>query len=146
MDVCGCGDGLREEEREAVAMAVTAVVLNSMTEMSSSSLDMPLQLRKRRALLQSVVEAPDCVAKYEAVVQMCSTLDSGVIPRQTPRWWIKRCTGWTWEDLRLCDDATEDYYKEKLRMSRAMFNQIVAACATHVEKIVTHYRMPLPVE
>ncbi|GBG64425.1 hypothetical protein CBR_g44310 [Chara braunii] len=146
MDVCGRGDGLREEEREAVAMAVTAVVLNSMSEMSSCSRDMRLQLRKRRALLQSAVEVSDCVATCEAVVQMCSALDSGVFPRQTPRWWIKRCTDGTWEDLRLCDDATEDYYKEKLRMSRAMFGQIVAACAVHVEKIVTHYRMSLPVE
>ncbi|GBG59022.1 hypothetical protein CBR_g24370 [Chara braunii] len=127
-------------------MAVTAVVLNSMSEMSSSSRDMRLQLHKRRALLQSVVEAPDCMATCEAVMQMCSALDSGVFPHQTPRWWIKRRTGGTWEDLRLCDDATEDDYKEKLRMSRAMFNQIVAACAAHVEKIVTHYRMPLPVE
>ncbi|GBG75780.1 hypothetical protein CBR_g21025 [Chara braunii] len=146
MDVCGRGEGLREEEREVVAMAVTVVVLNNMSEMSSFSRNMRLQLRKRRALLQSVVEASDCVATCEVVVQMCSALDSGVFPHQTPRWWIKRRTGGTWEDLRLCDDATEDYYKEKLRMSRAMFNQIVVACAAHVEKIVTHYRMPLPVE
>ncbi|GBG90965.1 hypothetical protein CBR_g51569 [Chara braunii] len=127
-------------------MVVTAVVLNSMSEMSSSTRDMRLQLRKQRALLQSIVEAPDCVGTCEAVVQMCSALDSGVFPRQTSRWWIKRRSGGTWEDLRLSDDTTEDYYKEKLRMSRAMFNQIVAACAVHVEKIVTHYRMSLPVE
>ncbi|GBG85166.1 hypothetical protein CBR_g39731 [Chara braunii] len=125
MEVCGRGDGLREEEREVVAMAVTVVVLNSISEMLSSSRDMRLQLRKRRVLLQSVVEAPDCVATCEAVVQICSSLDSGVFMRLTPRCWIKRRTGGTWEDLRLCDDATEDYYKEKLHMSRAMFNQIV---------------------
>ncbi|GBG77050.1 hypothetical protein CBR_g23376 [Chara braunii] len=58
----------------------------------------------------------------------------------------KRRTGGTWEDLRLCDDATGEYYRQKLRMSLAMFRQIVAACASYVEKKVTHYRMPLPVE
>ncbi|GBG91308.1 hypothetical protein CBR_g52194 [Chara braunii] len=47
---------------------------------------------------------------------------------------------------RLCDDATDEYYHQKLRMSMAMFNQIVAACAAYLEKKVTHYRMSLPVE
>ncbi|GBG60168.1 hypothetical protein CBR_g3412 [Chara braunii] len=87
MDVRGCGQGLREEEIDAMAMAVTAVVVNTMSGMSSSSHDMLTQLRKRRAWLQSIAEAPDCVA-----------------------------------------------------------TQIVVVCASYVEKKVTHYRMPLPVE
>ncbi|GBG83035.1 hypothetical protein CBR_g36653 [Chara braunii] len=145
MDVRGCGHGLREEEIDVVAMAVTAVIVNTMSDMPSSSRDMVMQLRKRRALLQSVAEAPDCVATCEAVVQ-CVTLLSGVVPRQTPRWWIRRRTGGTWEGLRLCDDVTDEYYRQKLRMSMAMFTQIVAACAAYVEKKVTHYRIPLPVE
>ncbi|GBG59815.1 hypothetical protein CBR_g54917 [Chara braunii] len=94
----------------------------------------------------SVAEAPYCVATYEAVVQLCAALSSGVFPRQTPRWWIRRRTGGTWEDLRLRDDATKEYSWQKLRMSTAMFTQIVAACAAYMEKKVTHYRMPLPVE
>ncbi|GBG74944.1 hypothetical protein CBR_g19458 [Chara braunii] len=146
MDVRGSGHGLREEEIDAVAMAVTAVVVNTMGGMSSSSSDMLTQLRKRRARLQRIAEAPDCVATCEAIVQLCAALSSGVFPRQTPRWWIKRRTGGTWEDLRLCDNATDEYYRQKLRMSMAMFRQIVAACAAYVEKKVTHYRMPLPVE
>ncbi|GBG71718.1 hypothetical protein CBR_g9129 [Chara braunii] len=88
MDLLVSGHGLRKEEIDAVAMAVTAVVVNTMGGMSSSSSDMLTQLRKRRALLQRIVEAPDCVATCE----------------------------------------------------------IVAACAAYVEKKVTHYRMPLPVE
>ncbi|GBG79397.1 hypothetical protein CBR_g29546 [Chara braunii] len=100
MDVRGGGHGLCEEEREAVAMAVTAVVLDTVSDMSSTDRDMRLQLRKRRALLQRVVEAPGCVATSEAVVQLCSALSSGMF----------------------------------------------AACAAHVEKKVTHYRMPLLVE
>ncbi|GBG58777.1 hypothetical protein CBR_g177 [Chara braunii] len=146
MDVRGCGHGLREEEIDAVAMVVTAVVVNTMNDMSLSSRDMVMQLRKRRALLQSVAEAPDCVATCEAVVQLCVALSSGVFPLQTPRWWIRRWTGGTWEDLRMCDDEADEYYRQKLHISMAMFTQIVTACATYVEKKVTHYRMPLPVE
>ncbi|GBG87594.1 hypothetical protein CBR_g45746 [Chara braunii] len=107
MDVRGCGHGLHEEEIDAVAMAVTAVVLNTMSNMSSSSRDMVMQLRKRRALLQSVAEAPDCVATCEAVVQLCAALSTGVFSRQTP-------------------------HRSRVRH--------------YVEKKVTHYRMPLPVE
>ncbi|GBG69477.1 hypothetical protein CBR_g4171 [Chara braunii] len=146
MDGGGCGHGLRAEEMEEVAMVVCTVVLKTMNEMSSSSRDVAKQLRKRRALLQSVAEAADCVVTCEAVVQLCTTLSSGVFPRQTPRWWIKRRTSRTWEDLRQCDDTTNEYFRQKLRMSMAMFKQIVAALAAFVEKKVTHYRTPLPAE
>ncbi|GBG43195.1 hypothetical protein CBR_g84515, partial [Chara braunii] len=118
MDVRDCGHGLCEEAIDAAAMAVTVVVVNTMSDMSSSSRDMLMQLRKRRVLLQSVAEAPDCVATCEAVVQLCAALSSGVFPRQTPQ----------------------------VAHVEAMFTQIVAACTTYVEKKVTHYRMPLPVE
>ncbi|GBG63733.1 hypothetical protein CBR_g39276 [Chara braunii] len=131
---------------EAVVVAVSTIVLKTMNEMSSLSRDVAKQLRKRRALLQSVAEAADCVATCEAVVQLCAALSSGVFPRQTPRWWIKRRTGGTWEDLRQSDDATDEYYRQKLRMSMAMCKQIVAALAAFVEKKVTHYRTPLPAE
>ncbi|GBG90748.1 hypothetical protein CBR_g51255 [Chara braunii] len=94
MDLRVSGHGLREEEIDAVAMAVTVVIVNTMGGMSSSSSDMLTRLRKRRALLQRIAEAPDCVATCEAVVQL----------------------------------------------------QIVVACVAYVEKKVTHYRMPLPVE
>ncbi|GBG74051.1 hypothetical protein CBR_g17761 [Chara braunii] len=146
MDFLGCGQGLREVEIDAVAMAVTAVVVNMMSGMSSSSRDMLTQLRKRRAQLQSIAEAPDCVATCEAVIHLCAALSSGVFPLQTPRWRIRRRTGGTWEDLLLCDDAMDEYYHQKLRMSMAMFRQIIAACAAYMEKKVTHYRMPLQVE
>ncbi|GBG91478.1 hypothetical protein CBR_g52434 [Chara braunii] len=146
MDVRGRGQGLRDDEIEAVAMAVTAVVVNTMRGDPSSSRDALVELRKRQALLQRIGEAPDCVATCQAVIQLCAVLSSGVLPREIPRWWINRWTGGTWEDLRLCDDATDEYYRQKLRMSMAMFRQIVAACAAYVDKKVTHYRMPLPVE
>ncbi|GBG87517.1 hypothetical protein CBR_g45575 [Chara braunii] len=146
MDSHGCSSGLRDEEIGAVAMAVTAVVVNTMGDMESSSRDMLTRLRQRRALLQNVAEAPDCAATCEPVVQLGAAVTSGVFPRQTPRWWIKRRTGGTWEDLRLRDDAADEYFRQKLRMSTAMLNHIVAACAAYMEKKVTHYRMPLSVE
>ncbi|GBG65996.1 hypothetical protein CBR_g54975 [Chara braunii] len=146
MDNHGCPNGLREAEIDAVAMAVTVIVVNTMGDMESSSPDMLMRLRQRRALLQSVAEAPDSAATCEAVVQLCAALSSGIFPRETPWWWIRRPTGGTWEDLRLRDDATGEYYRQKLHMSTAMFTQIVAACAACMEKKVTHYRMSLPVE
>ncbi|GBG70825.1 hypothetical protein CBR_g8125 [Chara braunii] len=125
-------DSQRDEEIDAVAMAVTAIVVNTMGDKESSSQDMLTRLRQRRPMLQSVAEAPNCAGTCEAV--------------QTSRWWIKRRTGGTWEDHRLRDNATDEYFRQKLRMSTSMFNHIVAACAAYMEKKVTHYRMPLPVE
>ncbi|GBG84952.1 hypothetical protein CBR_g39415 [Chara braunii] len=146
MDSHGCSNVLRDEEIDAVAMAVTAVVVNTIGDKESSSRDMLTRLWQRRSLLQSVAEAPDCAATCEAVVQLCASVTSGIFLRQTLRWWIKRRTGGTWEDLRLRDDATDEYFRQKLRMSTAMFNHIVVACAAYMEKKVTHYRMSLPVE
>ncbi|GBG59344.1 hypothetical protein CBR_g38373 [Chara braunii] len=136
MDSHGCPNDLREEEIDVVAMAVTAVVVNTMGDMESSSHDMVMRLHQRRVLLQSVAEAPDYVATCEAVIQWCAALSSGIFPRQTPRWWIRRWTGGTWEDLRLRDDAMDEYYRQKLHMSTAMFTQIVAACVVYMEKKV----------
>ncbi|GBG81162.1 hypothetical protein CBR_g31838 [Chara braunii] len=52
MDSHGCSNGLRDEEIDVVAMAVTAVVVNTMGDKESSSRDMLTRLRQRRALLQ----------------------------------------------------------------------------------------------
>ncbi|GBG91212.1 hypothetical protein CBR_g52094 [Chara braunii] len=37
---------------------------------------------------------------------------------------MKRRIGGVWEDLRQCDDATEDYFKDKLHMSPWVFREI----------------------
>ncbi|GBG79701.1 hypothetical protein CBR_g29965 [Chara braunii] len=70
MDVRGRGQGLRDDEIDAVAMAVTAVIVNTMHGVPSSSGDMLAELRKRRALLQRIGEAPDCVATQ--IVAACA--------------------------------------------------------------------------
>ncbi|GBG86526.1 hypothetical protein CBR_g41589 [Chara braunii] len=140
MDSHGCSNGLREEEIDAVAMAVTAVVVNTMGDKESSSCDMLMRLRQRRALLQSVAEAPDCTATCEAVVQLCVALTSGVFPQQTPRWWIKRRTGGTWEDLLLRDDATDEYFRQKLRMSTTRWRRMEVCKKLEEEKGGSHSR------
>ncbi|GBG83015.1 hypothetical protein CBR_g36634 [Chara braunii] len=62
---------------------------------------------------------------------------------ETPRWWIRRRTGGTWQDLIIDDDATDDYFHEKLRMTRGAFYDIVAACTPFLQRSLTHYRTPL---
>ncbi|GBG69210.1 hypothetical protein CBR_g3909 [Chara braunii] len=123
MDLRVNGHGLREEEIDVVAMAVTAIVVNTMGGIA---------LPKCRIAWPRVRQSSSCAPR-------CHLAFSHGGPR------VGR-TGGTWEDLRLCDDATDEYYRQKLRMSLAMFRQIVVACAAYVEKKVTHYRMPLQVE
>ncbi|GBG64193.1 hypothetical protein CBR_g40893 [Chara braunii] len=40
------------------------------------------------------------------------------------RWWMKRRTGGTWEDLRQCNDVTDDYFREKLRTNHRLLPAI----------------------
>ncbi|GBG92650.1 hypothetical protein CBR_g56615 [Chara braunii] len=89
------------------------------------------------------MEAPDCVSMSESIVQSCCAMASGVIPQATPRWWMRRRTGGTWEDLRKMDDAADDYCKEKLRMSTRVFREIVEALSPLLQRWVTFYRLPL---
>ncbi|GBG66520.1 hypothetical protein CBR_g63102 [Chara braunii] len=70
-------------------------------------------------------------------------LVSGVLPTETPRWWIWRRTNRTWQDLIIDDDATYDYFHEKLRMTRGAFYDIVATCTPFLQWSLTHYRTPL---
>ncbi|GBG86937.1 hypothetical protein CBR_g44390 [Chara braunii] len=51
--------------------------------------------------------------------------------------------GWTCEDLRQCDDAMEDYFRDKLRMSPRVFREIVEALLPLLQRRVTFYREPL---
>ncbi|GBG92947.1 hypothetical protein CBR_g57903 [Chara braunii] len=89
------------------------------------------------------VEGDDSGAICDAVLQVCYAMGCGAFPRATPRWWMKRRTDGTWEDLRQCDDATADYFKDKLRMSPRVFREITEALSTSLEWRVTFYREPL---
>ncbi|GBG91201.1 hypothetical protein CBR_g52083 [Chara braunii] len=110
-------DVLSHGELQAVAAAVSTIVLRCQQERALGRLKEHLRARRRRTLTQDPHDGAEFVATSEAVVQLCYALGCGVIPRATPRWWVKRRTGGTWEDLRLCDDVTDDYFRDKLRMS-----------------------------
>ncbi|GBG71253.1 hypothetical protein CBR_g8675 [Chara braunii] len=143
----GCDGGghavLSPTERTAVAAAAVAVVRRYEAERAADRMKAALSRWRHRLLLQRVLDAPDCITTSEAVVQLCAAIGSGVLPRATPRWWMRRRTGGTWEDLRVCDDATDDYFREKLCMSRRVFMEITKACAPHLQRQVTFYREPL---
>ncbi|GBG63896.1 hypothetical protein CBR_g39677 [Chara braunii] len=74
---------------------------------------------------------------------MANAIVSVVLPRETPRWWIQRRNDGTWQDLIIDDDATDDYFHGKLRMTRGAFYDIVAACTPFLQRSLTHYRTPL---
>ncbi|GBG65542.1 hypothetical protein CBR_g51425 [Chara braunii] len=59
---------------------------------------------------------------------------------------MRQRAGGTWEDLRVCDDATDDYFREKLRMSMKVFMEITEACAAQLQRQVTFYREQLQPE
>ncbi|GBG92362.1 hypothetical protein CBR_g55243 [Chara braunii] len=133
-------------EKTAVAAAAVAVVRRFQVERAAGRMKVTLSRRRQRILLQRVLDASDCVTTSEAVLQLCFAIGCGVVPRSTPRWWMRGRTDGTWEDLRLCDDATDDYFLEKLRMSRRVFIEISEACAPLLRRQVTFYREPLPPE
>ncbi|GBG77296.1 hypothetical protein CBR_g23625 [Chara braunii] len=137
---------LSSAEKTVVAAAAVAVVRRFQLERAAGRMKVTLSRRRQRLLLQRVLDAPDCVTSSEAVLQLCFAIGCGVLPRSTPRWWMRRRTGGTWEDLRLCDDATDDYFREKLRMSRRVFMEINEACAPLLQRQVTLCREPLPPE
>ncbi|GBG69187.1 hypothetical protein CBR_g3886 [Chara braunii] len=93
----GGGEGgravLTPLELQAVAAAVSTVVLRCQQERALGRLKEQLHARRQRTLMQAPDDGPDYVATSEAVVQLCYALGRGVIPRATPRWWMKRRTG-----------------------------------------------------
>ncbi|GBG88871.1 hypothetical protein CBR_g48483 [Chara braunii] len=89
------------------------------------------------------MEAPDYESVSESIVQFCCAIASDVIPWATPRWRMRRRTGGTWEDLPKMDDAADDYYTEKLRMSPRVVREIVEALSPLLQRRVIFYRVPL---
>ncbi|GBG84510.1 hypothetical protein CBR_g38792 [Chara braunii] len=128
---------------QAVVAAVSIVVLRCQEERALGRMKEQLLARRSRTLMQAPDDDPDYVATSKAVVQLCYVLGCGVIPRAMPRWWMKRKTGGTWEDLRQCDDVTDEYFREKLRMSPRVFLEITEACAPHLQRRVMLYTEPL---
>ncbi|GBG93369.1 hypothetical protein CBR_g67161, partial [Chara braunii] len=102
-------------ERHTIVAAVSVVIMRYRIERMTTRLRMRLSVRRQRQLIQQVMDALDCVSLSESIVQFCCAMASVVILRATPRWWMRRRMGGTWEDLRQVDDVAKGYYKEKLR-------------------------------
>ncbi|GBG81650.1 hypothetical protein CBR_g32644 [Chara braunii] len=131
MEGCDCDVRvvLSTREKTVIAAAAVAVVRRFQLERAAGRMKAALLRRRQRRLLQRVLDAPHCITTSEAVVQLCVAIGCGLLPRAMPRWRMRRRTGRTWEDLQVCDDATDDYFLEKLRMSRRVFMEISEACA-----------------
>ncbi|GBG92622.1 hypothetical protein CBR_g56527 [Chara braunii] len=134
---------LSQREKRLVVTALLAV---------STHLQHTAALRRSSARRAGVSEAiathamadSNSSAKvWDAPFLMANAIVSGGLPRETPQWWIRRRTGGTWQDLIIDDDATDDYFHEKLRMTRGAFYGIVASCTPFLQRSLTHYRTPL---
>ncbi|GBG84984.1 hypothetical protein CBR_g39448 [Chara braunii] len=139
----GRRDVLTPGELQAVAAVVSTIVLRCQQQRALGRLKEQLRACRRRTLTQGLDDGAEYVATSEAIVHLCYALGCGVIPHAAPRWWVKLRTGGTWEHLKQCDDATDDYFRDKLRMSPRVFREIAAACAPHLQRRVTFYREPL---
>ncbi|GBG86567.1 hypothetical protein CBR_g41629 [Chara braunii] len=95
------------------------------------------------AMKQAMVEPATSGVLWDAPFLMANTIIVGVLPRESPRWWIRRRTGGMWGDLCISDDATSEYFHEKLRMSKDLFYGIIAACNPYLQRQLTHYYVPL---
>ncbi|GBG62295.1 hypothetical protein CBR_g29904 [Chara braunii] len=110
---CGDDDDVRLAARRRCRAESALVAVSLQEERALGRMKETLHARRIRTLMQAADIGPDYVATSEAVIELCYTVGCGVIPRATPRRWIKRRTGGMWEDFRQCDDSTDDYFNEK---------------------------------
>ncbi|GBG73136.1 hypothetical protein CBR_g12853 [Chara braunii] len=145
MDVDGGAGrgGLTTAERTIVAAVVNAVLFRC--QMASNDANFKAAFRARRKLLAlpTTGQCLDVAAISDAVLEVCYAMGCGGFPRAAPQWWVKRLTGGTREDLRQCDDAMDDYFKEKLRMLPRGVREIAETLSPLLQRRVTFYRVPL---
>ncbi|GBG65690.1 hypothetical protein CBR_g51990 [Chara braunii] len=145
MDVDGDGvhDALSKAERAAVAAAVNMILIRCQLQRTEGRMRAAIRARRKKTLQSIHVDEEGSGAICDAVLQVCYAMGCGAFPRATPRWWMKRRTGGVWEDLRQCDDAMEDYFKDKLRMSPRVLWEIAETLSPFLQRRVTFYREPL---
>ncbi|GBG80254.1 hypothetical protein CBR_g30620 [Chara braunii] len=129
-------DTLSKAERTAVAAAVNAILFRCQLQRSEGRMRVAIRARRKRTLQSMNVEGEDSGAIGDVMLQVCYAMGCGAFPRATPRWWMKRWTGGTWEDLRQCNDETADYFKDKLHMSPRVFREITEALSPFLERRV----------
>ncbi|GBG62258.1 hypothetical protein CBR_g29866 [Chara braunii] len=136
-------DGLSTAERTAVTAAVNVVLFRCQMASREGKFNAAVRARRKLSALPTSGQCLDVGAISDAVLQVCYAMGCGAFPQATPRWWMKRRTGGTWEDLRQCDDATDEYFKDKLRMSPRVFREIAKTLSPLLQRRVTFYRVPL---
>ncbi|GBG84937.1 hypothetical protein CBR_g39400 [Chara braunii] len=137
------GRALTIDERTAIAAAVNVVLYRCQLERTAGKMKAAARTRQKVTALASSGEGLDLGALSDTVLQVCCALGCGAFPRATPRWWMKRRTGGTWEDLCQSDDAANDYFRDKLRMSPHVFCEIAETLSPYLQWRVTFYRVPL---
>ncbi|GBG73471.1 hypothetical protein CBR_g16812 [Chara braunii] len=137
------GRALTIDERTAFAAAVNVVLYHCQLERTAGKMKAAACARRKMTALASSGEGLDLGALSDAVLQVCYALGCGAFPRATPRWWMKRRTGGTWEDLCQSDDTTDDYFRDKLQMSPRVFREIAETLSPYLQRRVTFYRVPL---
>ncbi|GBG69070.1 hypothetical protein CBR_g3768 [Chara braunii] len=147
MDNSGCDPQatrrLSTSEKSMVASAVLAVCRYMETVNGLRHAGGRGRGRREAAIAQALADVCTSSGLSDAPFLLSNAIVAGVLPRDTPRWWMKRRTGGTWRDLDIVDDATDAYFHDKLRMSRAIFGDIFAACSPFIDRRLTHYREPL---
>ncbi|GBG72512.1 hypothetical protein CBR_g12083 [Chara braunii] len=136
-------DVLTTAEKMVVAAAVNVVLFRCQMESSEGKLKAVVRARHKLTALPTTGDGFDIGAISDAILQVCYAMGCGAFPQATPRWWMKRRTGDSWEDLRQCDDATVAYLKEKLRMSPRVFREIAETLSPYLQRRVSFYRVPL---
>ncbi|GBG63595.1 hypothetical protein CBR_g38661 [Chara braunii] len=137
-------EGLTETEKGLLVTVLTAVCRHVQTTGEARLRSLRRMRRQTEvAMTRAMADSGTPPVSWDAPFLMANAIVAGVLPRETPRWWVRRRTGGTWEDLSISDDVTTDYYHEKLRMSKEVFQDIVAACTPFLHRQVTHYRQPL---
>ncbi|GBG62738.1 hypothetical protein CBR_g31755 [Chara braunii] len=136
-------DTLSKAERAAVAATVNMILIRCQLQRTEGRMRAAIRAHWKKTLQSIHVDEEGSGAICDAVLQVCYAMGCGAFPRATPRWWMKRPIGGGWEDLRQCDDATEDYFKDKLRMSPRVFWEIAETLSPFLQRRVTFYREPL---
>ncbi|GBG67069.1 hypothetical protein CBR_g78850 [Chara braunii] len=137
------GGALTTDERTAIAATVNVVLYRCEVERTAGKIKAAARARRKVTALPSSGEGLDLGAVSDAILQVCYAMGSGAFPRVTPRWWMKRRTGGTWEDLRQCDDTNDKYFRNKLRMSPRVFREIAETLSPYLQRRVTSYKVSL---
>ncbi|GBG85945.1 hypothetical protein CBR_g40758 [Chara braunii] len=142
MDVNGDAvhDTLSKAERADVAAVVNLILIRCQLQRTEGRMRAAIRARRKKTLQSMHVDEESSGAICGAVLQVCYAMGCGAFSRATPRRWMSdeqgRCG-------RICGNVTEDYFKEKLRMSPRVFREIAEALSPFLQQRVTFYREPL---